>query len=237
MSTLLTQVGDDLFHGAGTASSWFVVRDGRDLTLVDSGYPGDYPRLQASIESIGHQLGDVRGVLLTHGHIDHFGGVNRLWREHRVPTYLHRLELLNAKAATRQQASPRDVLVRAWRPRVASWAVRIIRAGALQKDDLEHVVPFDDTTPLDLPGRPVPVLSPGHTSGHTGYSFPDRGALATGDAVVTGHPLEDRTGPHLIPDFFTHDLPGARRSLDVLAAVVAETLLPGHGPVWRGPWA
>ena len=33
----MQQVGDDAFFGTGTDVGWLVVRDGRDLTLVDTG--------------------------------------------------------------------------------------------------------------------------------------------------------------------------------------------------------
>lgn len=58
--------------------------------------------------------------------------------------------------------------------------------------------------------------------------------LVSGDALVTGHPLAPRGGPQLLPTLFNHDQDGCVRSLDALAMLDAEVLLPGHGPVWRG---
>jgi hypothetical protein len=42
-------------------------------------------------------------------------------------------------------------------------------------------------------------------------------------------------GPQLLPDMFHHERPRALASLDVLAELEGEVLLPGHGPVHRGP--
>ncbi len=36
------------------------------------------------------------------------------------------------------------------------------------------------TDALDIPGRPVPVPTPGHTSGHSAFHLPERGALLVG---------------------------------------------------------
>jgi glyoxylase-like metal-dependent hydrolase (beta-lactamase superfamily II) len=60
------------------------------------------------------------------------------------------------------------------------------------------------------------------------------GVLVSGDALVTDHPVASRPGPQLLPSIFNHDEDACQRSLDTLAAVEAEVMLPGHGPLWRG---
>ncbi|MES4833458.1 MBL fold metallo-hydrolase, partial [Streptomyces anthocyanicus] len=87
---------------------------------------------------------------------------------------------------------------------------------------------------LDLPGRPVPVHTPGHTDGHCVYHLPDAGVVISGDALVSGHAISRIEGPQLLPDLFHHDRAGAVASLDVIAGLEGEVLLPGHGPVHRG---
>ena len=59
--------------------------------------------------------------------------------------------------------------------------------------------------------------------------------VISGDALITDHPVAPRQGPQLLPSLFNHDDESCRRSLAALAALDAEVLLPGHGPVWRGP--
>ncbi len=61
------------------------------------------------------------------------------------------------------------------------------------------------------------------------------GVLVAGDALVTGHPLSTRRGPQLLPSIFNHDQGGCVRSLAALGLLDTDVLLPGHGPVWRGP--
>lgn len=233
----MDEIATGVFRAAGTDVNWFLVREGADLTLVDGGWLGDLPRVLASIEELGCRPQDVRAVLLTHAHIDHLGALPHL-RGLGVPVYADPAEVPHATgAAPPEQATPLDLVVRAWRPSVLAWSSRIIRAGALTHVHVAGVEPFGSDGSLDLPGRPLPVPCPGHTSGHAAYLFAEAGVLATGDALVTGHPTSRRAGPQLLPEFFAHDPAGAKRTLDVLAGQPADVLAPGHGDPWRGELA
>ena len=77
------------------------------------------------------------------------------------------------------------------------------------------------------------IPTPGHTGGHCSYVVD--GVLVSGDALVTGHPVAPRSGPQLLPELFNHDQDGCVRSLAALGMLDTDVLLPGHGPVWRGP--
>jgi glyoxylase-like metal-dependent hydrolase (beta-lactamase superfamily II) len=81
----------------------------------------------------------------------------------------------------------------------------------------------------------VPVHTPGHTRGHVVFHLPDRGVLVSGDALVSGHATSRLRGPQLLPGMFHHESARAVASLDVLEALDADVLLPGHGPVHHGP--
>ncbi|WP_369198588.1 MBL fold metallo-hydrolase [Streptomyces djakartensis] len=230
----MKQVADNAWVGTGTVVNWLVVREGDALTLVDSGWPGDIGALEASLACIGQHPRDIKAVLLTHAHVDHMGGLNVLWRRYRVPVFMHPAELPMARGERREQATPMDILASSWRPRVAVWGTRILLAGGLRHPTIEHANAWDSNGPLDLPGSPVPVPCVGHTSGHTAYLFPDQGVIATGDALVTEHPASGRKTPHLLPSVYHKDIEEARRSLQELAVVDADTVVPGHGYVWSG---
>lgn len=230
----VTQVTDDVFMVTGTEVNWVILREGSDLTLVDGGYPGDAAAVVASVESIGRRVEDITAVLLTHAHVDHIGGVGGLLARHDIPVLAHEDELPFLRGESREQASVLDVLVRAWRPRVARWALAIAAAGARNHVLINTAEAFPTDGPLDLPGRPRPVHTPGHTSGHAVYELAETGIVLTGDALVTGHRLSTVTGPQMLPGFFTKDDSEADSSLDVIAALSANTIVPGHGEVWRG---
>jgi glyoxylase-like metal-dependent hydrolase (beta-lactamase superfamily II) len=229
------EVTKDVFCATGTDVNWVLVREGTDLTLIDSGWLGDIRALEESIRGLGRRPEDVRAVLLTHAHLDHVGGLNHLRERYRVPVYMDDREVGNARREYREQAGPLDVITRVWRPRVLAWALRITRAGALRDVAVAHAQPFRGGGPLDLPGRPVPVPTYGHTSGHCAYHLPDAGVVATGDALVTGHPTARLSGPQVLPAFFNHTPGTCVPALSALAELDAGIVVPGHGEPWYGP--
>jgi len=88
---------------------------------------------------------------------------------------------------------------------------------------------------LDLPGRPVPVHTPGHTAGHCAFHLPEAGVVISGDVLVSGHPTSRIRGPQLLNAMFDSERETTRASLARIEELAADVLLPGHGPVHHGP--
>jgi glyoxylase-like metal-dependent hydrolase (beta-lactamase superfamily II) len=225
------QVGAGVFHVRGTEVNWFLVQDGTDLTLIDTGYPGDRARVEASVRAIGRQPEDVRAVLLTHAHVDHMGAANHLHDRYGTPVYTDATEVRHAHREYLEQANALDIAKNLWRPGLWPWLGRVLRVGATDKISIPSAEPFPNDGPLDLPGTPVPVPTHGHTSGHTAYLLPAAGAVATGDALVTWHAVTRHRGPHVLPPFFSHGDQFA--ALTALEELDADLVLPGHGDPLR----
>lgn len=229
------QVAENVFAFTGTETNWVIVQEGTELTLIDAGWHGDIKEVERSIRSLGRRPQDVRVVLLTHAHADHTGALNYLHDNYGVPLYMDALEVSNALGETNESGGPIDVAKRLYRPQVVRWAARMIKAGGLKHYTFPSAQPFPQEGPLDLPGRPVPVANPGHTSGHSSFLLPNVGVLISGDALATAHPLFNGVGPRLLPADFSHDQHDAIGSLDAFRDLDADMLIPGHGPVWHGP--
>ncbi|MBU6535194.1 MBL fold metallo-hydrolase [Streptomyces sp. NPDC057245] len=235
MSTDVQQVADGTYLVHGDHTNWVILTDGDAVTLVDTGFPADRGLLLDSLATVGSSPEAVTAVLITHAHSDHLGSAQYLRTAHGTPVLLHETEVPHARRDFLQQVSVGSILRNVWRPGVLPWTAHVLRSGGTGQHPVAEPAPFPADGPLDLPGRPVPVHTPGHTDGHCAYHLPDAGVVISGDALVTGHAISRVRGPQLLPGLFHHDRARAAASLDVLAALEGDLLLPGHGPVHRGP--
>ncbi|MEV7740008.1 MBL fold metallo-hydrolase [Streptomyces sp. NPDC088921] len=230
----IVHIRDEVYLVSGSNTNWVVVKEGDSATLIDSGYPADYERLLASLTTLGLHQGAVNALLVTHAHNDHIGAAERMRALHDIPVLMHEEEVPHARRDFLQQVSAGQILTQALHPGVLPWAFHALRAGGTYHVPVLNPRPFPTSGPLDLPGAPTPIHTPGHTLGHCAYHLPDSGILVSGDALVTGHPTSRITGPQLLPDMFHANRDRALTSLVALGGIDADTILPGHGPAHYG---
>jgi glyoxylase-like metal-dependent hydrolase (beta-lactamase superfamily II) len=232
----VVDVDTNVFCATGTDVNWILLREGDEVTLIDSGYPGDAATVEASVRAIGSRPEAVRAILLTHAHIDHLGSVNHFHARYGTPVYASAVEVPHARREYLEQVTPALVARQCWRPGVLPWALRAALAGGVRSGAAAHVRPFPCDGPLDLPGSPEPIATAGHTAGHTAYLLPGTGALATGDALVTGHPTARLSGPQILPSMFNHCTGAeALATLSEVAHLDVGVIVPGHGAPLRAP--
>jgi glyoxylase-like metal-dependent hydrolase (beta-lactamase superfamily II) len=230
---LTTRITDRVFFAHTDLVNWTLVTDGDGVLVIDAGFPGQRDDVLRSVRELGFEVDDIRAFLLTHAHVDHFGSAIEIAKTHGTPVFCHATEVGHAKRDYLEQVSPVDVGRNIWRPRWLTWTVAITRVGGLAHDGIPTARAFTEEVAAGLPGTPVAVPTPGHTGGHCSYLVD--GVLVSGDALVTGHPLLRDDRPQLLPEVFNHDQAACLRSLAALGGLDTEVLLPGHGPVWRGP--
>ena len=226
------EVAEDVFFVQGPAVNWTILKRGKEFTLIDTGYPGNWPLLQSSMNFLGLSMENAAGVLLTHGHSDHIGNAARI-SAMGIPVFASHAELPNIRREVLEQVTVKDLGLRILRPRVGAWAVHAIRSGGLSDVAVPGVVAMTQDILDALPGSPRIIATGGHTSGHTSFFVPSAKAVVTGDALVTGHAVSPVRGPQLLPAVFHHHPSETLASVEVLRQWGAEAILPGHGPVVR----
>jgi glyoxylase-like metal-dependent hydrolase (beta-lactamase superfamily II) len=192
----------------------YVWQDGSQLTMVDTGIPGSQDELASAFAELGFRRGDLRRVVLTHGHEDHAGSAAAIRHWGGVEVLAHR-EDAGIVRGERVRADP--VLTAAERPlyeRVAS-AIASIPPCPVDTE-------LADGDIVEFGGGAQVIAAPGHTGGSIAVWLPSAGVLFTGDAVANG-----TSGLMLGP--FNTDRERARKSLVRLAQIPAQTVCFGHG--------
>jgi glyoxylase-like metal-dependent hydrolase (beta-lactamase superfamily II) len=204
----------------------YLVEDAGEVTIIDAAMPGFYGEIPKELAAMGRSVGDVRAVVLTHGHSDHLGFAERIRTEHHVPVWIHEADAGLARA----EADPNNPMGKIRLAPLLGFLWLALRNGGLKRPVVKVVSTFGDGATLDVPGSPRVTLVPGHTPGSAALEFPGLDALFVGDAFATYSVTDGGHGPRIAP--FTADRQQAVESLSRIGDAGAGLVLPGHGQPW-----
>lgn len=169
----------------------YVVRHADGATLIDAGWDSDeaWDALLAGLRRAEVGLPELRSVLITHIHPDHYGLVGRLRDHADVKVQMHPLEASRIQANPVRHDEAIDDMV-SWLEDVGapedeidalrSDAARIKSRFFTRSPDIQLE---DGAIGVDAGGMQA-VHTPGHTPGHLAFHDPDRELLFTGDHVL-----------------------------------------------------
>lgn len=186
------------------------------VTLIDTGMPSHAPAINDALIKNGFPLHRVKRIIVTHGDLDHMGGLAQLRRATRAGVACHTVEKALLEKPSKRH--PTSLLLRPIFSLVT--LAPGLRSEAVHPDEL-----LVDGQEL-AEGFTV-IHTPGHTAGHISLLHRARRFLITGDA------LSNRTGKlTLPPPLFTPDMHNAQRSLWKLAKKYGDdfdAVFFGHG--------
>jgi glyoxylase-like metal-dependent hydrolase (beta-lactamase superfamily II) len=213
----------------------YALEDAGGLTLIDSGWALEEARerLERSLASFGHELGDVRRFLVTHVHRDHYTlaiTVRRLFGS-RVLLGAGERETLALNDGRRGGGGEvfGDMLRRAGADPVAQKLRELWGDDAPDPRDWEQPDAWlEGTEKIEVADRTLRVIhTPGHTRGHVVFADDAAGLLFAGDHVL----------PHITPSIGFEparpELPlgDYLASLRLVRSMPDMRLLPAHGGV------
>jgi glyoxylase-like metal-dependent hydrolase (beta-lactamase superfamily II) len=213
----------------------YLLHDDAGSFLVDCGMwdpsadDGGFAELTAAVDTTGHTLENIKALVITHAHIDHFGMAGRVVQASGCELWMHE--------------GARDQLERYGDPETLSDEMRAMLADhGASSDEIAELTAFEDWRPFvhsmsgatrwlkdgetfDAGGRTWTVVhTPGHDAGHIClWSEQDR-------ILVSGDTLLGSVTPHI--DFRRGDdnpLGDYLASLVKIEALEPALVLPGHG--------
>ena len=81
------KLSDELFHVGGTTGPCYLLDCGDMLALIDTSCPDNTDYLIENITSLGYDVKNVKHIIHSHGHYDHYGCTNDLVRLTGAITY------------------------------------------------------------------------------------------------------------------------------------------------------
>lgn len=238
----LNEVGPGLFRlrlfnprGALLINTWFM-EDNGSLAVVDPGWPWTLAGLEAALALLGQRVETVRQWLYTHSHVDHMGLAAILSARSDAPHIAYQGLEPHLERWHSYQDQTNDwsawgetAFAEPWRTLVREAFAASRRGRAFQ--GLVHefgearvhnakLVDFGDV--LRVGTRRFQVIDArGHDPHHIAFFEPDEGLLFAGDVVLAA--------PTPLARGMDDDLTTYMHSLERLAALPIQMLIPGHG--------
>jgi glyoxylase-like metal-dependent hydrolase (beta-lactamase superfamily II) len=203
----------------------YAVEDDDGLTLIDAGWKADdvFAALRDGLGEHGRAIADIRRLVITHCHFDHYGLAGTLLRAGIGELIMHRLDWALAVDHLTDPAAL-DAAADAWIARNG------LRVDVLLDEELMHhrtelAQPTRELEGGERIGRLRALWTPGHTPGHLCLIDERTGALFSGDHIL------DPVTPHVgVWRSTTADPLGDYiASLDRTAATGATHVFPAHG--------
>ena len=212
-----------------------IERDG--ILLVDCGprMPGTLEILGAALREIGASWDRLRGLVLTHWHMDHAGNAAEVRRRSGCWVAIHERD---AAEAARYHRDPEGML--GGTPFFLSLGVSEEMAGTLSGAPSAFAAMAEEF-PVDRPARDGEVLrlgrrsfrvlwTPGHTRGHLCLLEETSGVVLVGDHIL------DPVTPNIsfLPGM-VNPLGDFRASLERVSRLAPRRALPAHGRMIERP--
>ena len=166
---------DHEFQGVPGTIVSYLLTDGDDLTLIETGPATTMETLLAGVRAAGFDTDRITRLIVTHIHLDHAGGAGSLiQRLPRARLFVHRVGAQHLIDPSKLLASATRIfeedMERLW--------------GEVLPVPEDRVVVLDDESTLRVGDRVLEALhTPGHASHHLAFHDAERGVIFTSDVA------------------------------------------------------
>ena len=205
--------GIHLINGVRGPNIYLLVDE--DLTLIDSGFPGNGRVIAQYIEGIGRSLDELKRVLITHSHPDHTGSVPEL------KDMLPALQVMAHRADTSRDSQGRNLV-----SYLNVFGATRLPVPFLRRVEADGFLEEGQVLPI-LGGLRV-IHTPGHTPAACASTWSRARAIFVGDNVVN---MGEYVGASM--PFPKTSMGQYEKSLRRIAAMEFDIACLAHGQVFR----
>ena len=175
----------------------YVVQKGNDRILIDcgSGTESSHKGLLNGLAQAGLQPSDLTHILITHAHIDHFGGLSKLHPVTQAKIGVHELD--------KQTVAHHEARLALISKRLASF----LAETGLAEEERETLLNIYRFTKAIYKSVPVDFIYEDHVAGfeliHLPGHCPGHVAMRLEDVIFCGDMVVEGVTPHLSPESIT----------------------------------
>ena len=188
MTTLTKKIHsiDKLDHPFGIYITPYIVEEEspRDLTLVDTCFTAELPKLIKHVEDEGYDIKNVKRLILTHTHPDHVQAANEVRRITGAKIYAHWLDAGFLRHDPPYHGPPTHQMIGQMLEKLGFSEEQVLKKyGTMARDAVQVDYELSEG---DRVGRLKVVHTPGHTPGHISLYSEEDAALIGGDVLWDG---------------------------------------------------
>lgn len=179
-------LNEDIQYVSGPAFGFYILRDGESLHLIDSGFIGGGASLRKALRVREWDKLSVKGIVVTHGHLDHILNVSTFVKETGAWVAAPRLDAAHYEGRYAYRGAAR-----------VCGALEAIGRPLLGYEPFQVNQWLEDGEELPIWDGLKVVHLPGHTDGHIGLYSASRKLLFCADLFASYQNLT-----HLPPTIF-----------------------------------
>ena len=201
----------------GYAVNAFLIRGERHI-LIDTGNPGQEKKILKELSELDIDPADISLIIITHGHIDHLGGLSQLREVIGSPVAIHSSDADAIRHGKHPELIPRRFIG------------KLFLALQRNTDEIRGFKPFEPDLIIDgemylseygVDGRIIPT--PGHTPGSLSV-YLSSGEVIIGDLVMG---IISKSRPKY--PIFADDMEEVRSSIVKVLGLSPQIIYASHG--------
>lgn len=204
---------EDLLPGPDTANGLVP-----GLTLVDTGTPGNLPRIFTQLKKAGKDPRDIRRIIVTHAHTDHSGSAAAISKTLDIPVWAH---ADTARLVEQGRPGEGSLQVSPGLLNQLIYQLLIRRGGNIEPFSVARRLIDGEILPIGGPGGVEVIYTPGHSAGHLSLLLKADRVLIAADICANAAGLDWST--------VYEDRESGRQSILKAAAFDFDGAVFGHG--------